>query len=107
LANVMLQKIAYYLTLIGGILLIVIGLVSLLGFALIPFGFVAGMMGIFMGLGGILSIILGIIAVVLAKRSTELVWAIVLIVIGLIAGWTGVGILVLIGGLLGILSKYV
>jgi len=54
----------------------------------------------------LLPLILGIIAIVSAKHVTELVWAIVLIIIGFIGGGIG-GILVLLGGLLGLISKYV
>jgi hypothetical protein len=53
-----------------------------------------------------LPLILGIVAIILAKRVTELEWAIVLIIVGFLGGGIG-GILVLLGGLLGLISKYV
>ena len=53
-----------------------------------------------------LPLILGIVAIILAKRVTELIWAIVLIVVGFLGGGIG-GILVILGGLLGIAAKYV
>jgi hypothetical protein len=68
-----------------------------------------GMPHLFAGFG-ILALILGIIAIIGAKHVTELIWAIVLIVIGLIGGGAGGsigGLLVLIGGILGLISKYV
>ena len=55
---------------------------------------------------GIIEIILGIVAIYGAKRATDLTWAIVLIVVGIIGGGLG-GILVLLGGILGLVSKYV
>ena len=55
----------------------------------------------------ILGLILGIVAIIISKRATEPLWAIVLIVIGIIA-LQGVGaLLVLLGGILGLVSKYV
>jgi hypothetical protein len=53
-----------------------------------------------------LPLILGIVAIILAKRVTELVWAIILIVVGFLGGGIG-GILVLLGGLLGLLSHFI
>jgi hypothetical protein len=53
-----------------------------------------------------LPLILGIVAIILAKRVTELVWAIILIVVGYLGGGIG-GILVLLGGLLGLLSRFI
>jgi cytochrome c biogenesis protein CcdA len=97
-----LGRAAYYLVLIGGVLLVVLGLLALVGYAIsipIPlpgmsFGFVW------------LPMILGIVAIILAKRVTELVWAIILIVVGFLGGGIG-GILVLLGGLLGLLSHFI
>jgi hypothetical protein len=53
----------------------------------------------------LLPLIIGVIAVVGAKHSSELIWAIVLIVAGYIAGGIG-GLLVLIGGIVGLISRY-
>ena len=53
-----------------------------------------------------LPLILGIVAIIVAKRVTELVWAIILIVVGYLGGGIG-GILVLLGGLLGLLSRFI
>lgn len=93
----------YILAIIGGILMIIFGLLSLVGYAIsIPFhspieGF---------GLGGIITIILGIVAVVGSKRVTELIWAIVLIIVGFVGGRIG-GLLVLIGGILGLVAHFI
>ena len=83
--------------------MIIFGLLSLVGYAVsIPFhspveGF---------GLGGIITVILGIVAVVGSKRVTELIWAIVLIIVGFVGGGIG-GLLVLIGGILGLLAHFI
>ena len=54
----------------------------------------------------ILALILGVVAIVGSKHVTELLWAIILIIIGYVGGGIG-GILVLIGGILGLISKYI
>ncbi len=54
---------------------------------------------------GVITLILGVVAVIGAKRVSELIWAIVLIVVGFLGGGIG-GLLVLIGGILGLLSIY-
>jgi hypothetical protein len=55
---------------------------------------------------GIIALILGVVAVVLAKRASELIFSIVLIVVGFLGGGIG-GLLVLIGGILGLLSRFI
>jgi hypothetical protein len=106
LANATLGKLAYYLVLIGGILMVILSLIDLLGMAIrIPFS--SPLPGISLGgLGVIVPLILGIIAIVGAKHVTDLIWAIVLIIIGFVGGGLG-GLLVLIGGLLGLLARFV
>ncbi len=81
------------------------GLLTFVGMAFMMF--MPSMLGSLAGsFWGIIQIILGIVAIYGAKRATDLTWAIVLIVVGLIGGGLG-GILVLIGGILGLVSKYV
>jgi len=93
----------YILAIVGGILMIIFGLLSLIGYAIsIPFPSLVGGFGF----GGIISIILGIVAVVGSKRVTELIWAIVLIIVGFIGGGIG-GLLVLLGGVLGLLAHFI
>jgi hypothetical protein len=97
-----LGRAAYYLVLIGGILLVVLSLLALIGYTLsirvplpgMSFGF------------AFLPLILGIVAIIVAKRVTELVWAIILIVVGFLGGGIG-GVLVLLGGLVGLLSRFI
>ncbi len=90
------SRLASLLALIGGILMIVFGGLSLVG---------STIRGIFYGWefggGGLLTLIMGIIAVLGARRVTDLVWAVVLIVVGAVGGGLG-GLLVLIGGILGL-----
>jgi len=96
---------AYILALIGGILMVVFRLLGFLGFAMVSM-FSFGMPRLFPGYE-ILGLILGIVAIIISKRATEPLWAIVLIVIGIIV-LQGIGaLLVLLGGILGLVSKYV
>jgi len=103
MASSSLGRAAYYLALIGGILMVVLRLLGFLGFAVGVLGF--GVPRLFPGYE-ILGLILGIVAIIIAKRATQPLWAIVLIVIGLI-DLQGIGaLLVLLGGVLGLISKY-
>ncbi|MGA2791745.1 MAG: hypothetical protein ABSF00_13390 [Candidatus Bathyarchaeia archaeon] len=99
-----LDRAAYYLVLIGGILLVLLNILALIGHA-ISMPFSVPLVGMTFGFA-FLPLILGIVAIILAKRVTELEWAIVLIIVGFLGGGIG-GILVLLGGLLGLISKYV
>ena len=94
------SKLAYYLALIGGILLILFGLLSLIGFgrlSYLHFSFYA------FAYDGIVSLVCGVIAIVGAKSANTLVWAIVLLIVGVIGGGLG-GLLVVLGGLLGLVT---
>ena len=100
-----LGQLAYILALIGGIILVIQGILSFLGMAFIMF--VPSIIGHIGGsYWGIIEIILGIIAIIGSKRATDLTWAIVLIVVGLIAGGLG-GLLVLLGGIVGLLLRFI
>ena len=96
-------KAGYVLALVGGLVIIVLSLAAILHFPLsLPFTSpLAGYFGI-----GIITLILGIVAVIGSKRVNELLWAIALMAIGFLGGGVG-GLLALIGGLLGLLSRYV
>jgi hypothetical protein len=94
---------AYILALIGGIVMILFSLAALLSFAIsLPF---SSPIGGYFG-EGVISLILGVVAVIGSKRASDLIWAIVLIIIGFLGGGIG-GLLVLLGGLLGLLSRFV
>jgi hypothetical protein len=93
------SRIAYILALIGGILLVLFGLLDLIGFA----GLGIFHFGLFtFAYFGIVAIICGVIAIIGARSASTLVWAIVLIIVGIIGGGLG-GLLVILGGLLGLI----
>lgn len=91
------STIAYYLALIGGIIMVISGLLGLLG----DFG------GFFFHwgfrYGGIVTLIMGVIAIIGSGSVNTLAWAIVLLIVGLIGGGLG-GLLVALGGLIGLIS---
>jgi hypothetical protein len=94
------SRIAYYLALIGGILLVIFGLLSLIGYAFIYFGpFISFSFAYF----GIVTIICGVIAIIGAKSVTTIVWAIILIIVGIVGGGLG-GLLVILGGIIGLIA---
>jgi len=105
MAKASLGRPAYILALIGGVILVIQGLLSFVGMAFMMF-----MPSVLGSLGGafwgVIEIILGIVAIYGAKRATDLTWDIILIVVGVIGGGLG-GILVLLGGIVGLASKYV
>jgi hypothetical protein len=94
------SRIAYVLALLGGILLVILGLLSFIGYSFENFRSVFHWR--FFAYGDIIAIICGVIAVIGAKSADTLVWAIVLIVVGIIGGGLG-GLLVVLGGLLGLI----
>jgi hypothetical protein len=97
------SRIAYILALIGGILLVIFGLISFIGSSFGPSFLYWGWGFASFAYGGIVSIICGVIALIGAKSANTLVWAIVLIVVGIIGGGLG-GLLVVLGGLLGLIA---
>jgi hypothetical protein len=95
------SQIAYVLALIGGILLVIFGLLSIFQVSIQNYGPVLNWYWSF-AYGGILAVICGIIAIIGAKSATTLVWAIVLIIVGIIGGGLG-GLLVALGGIIGLI----
>jgi hypothetical protein len=84
--------------------MVVLRLLGLLGFAVASI-LSFGVPRLFPGYE-ILGLILGIVAIIISKRAIEPLWAIVLIVIGIV-DLQGIGaLLVLLGGILGLASKY-
>jgi hypothetical protein len=99
MSEISVSRIAYILALVGGILMVIFGLLGLIGSSFGPreifhWGYTYG---------GIVTIICGVVAIIGAKSASTLVWAIVLIVVGVIGGGLG-GLLVALGGLLGLLT---
>jgi hypothetical protein len=92
----------YILALIGGIIIVIFSLLSILGSPfLAAYSVTAGFGAL---ASGIVSLILGVICIIGSKYVGTLVWAIVLIVLGILAGGIG-GVLVVIGALLGLISR--
>jgi hypothetical protein len=97
ISGVSVSSVAYYLALIGGILMVIFGLIGLIvdfGNFIFHWGF---------AYGGIVTLIMGVIAIIGARSASTLVWAIVLIIVGLIGGGIG-GLLVVLGGLFGLIA---
>ena len=95
-------KLGYILALIGGLIIIVLSLASLAHYPVyMPFQVP---LGSYVGIG-VISLILGVVAVFGSKRVNELMWGIILIAVGFLAGGIG-GLLALIGGLVGLLARY-
>jgi hypothetical protein len=96
--SVSISTLAYYLALIGGILMIIFGLLNLIG---------SSVRGVntyweFTYVGAV-TLVCGLIAVIGAKSAGTLAWAIVLIVVGIVGGGLG-GLLVLLGGIFGLVK---
>jgi hypothetical protein len=96
-----LGTLAYALVLIGGIVMLLFGILSLLGLGF-SFGPAFGWGFYTFAWGGIITLICGVIAIIGAKKVTNIAWAIGLIVIAIIGGTIG-GILVLIGAIIGLI----
>jgi hypothetical protein len=94
----------YILALIGGILIIVFGLLGLIGNSLgTAFSLTSHYIpGIFYS---VVALVIGAICIVGSKFVGTLGWAIVLLVLGIVANGIG-GALVILGALLGLLSIF-
>ena len=101
MARTSLGQVAYYLALIGGILLVIFGLLSLFSIAIGGPAFFYWSVYSF-GYSGIVMLICGVIAIIGSRSVTTLVWAIVLLIVGLIGGGLG-GLLVLLSALIGLI----
>ena len=88
--------------LIGGILIIVFGFLGLIGSS---FGSAFSPAGYYVSgaLYSVVAIIIGVICVIGSRSVGTLVWAIVLLVLGIVSGGIG-GVLVILGALLGLVS---
>ena len=103
MADASISRIAYILALLGGVLLVLFGLFELIGFA----GLAIFHFSIYIfAYGWLVAIICGVIAIIGARSAGTLVWAIVLIIVGIVGGGIG-GLLVVLGGLLGIISALI
>jgi hypothetical protein len=98
-----LTYVGYILALIGGIIIILFGLFDLLDMGVRIFRDIS-LFSFFSGTArALFLIVVGIVCAIGSKFVSNLVWAIVLLVLGIVAGTIG-GTLVVIGALLGIVS---
>ena len=98
-----LWELGYVLALLGGIIITALSLASILHYPInlpiqVP---LTGFFGIV-----VISLILGVVAVFGSKRVNEIIWGVVLMAVGFLAGGIG-GLLAIIGGLVGLLSRYI
>jgi hypothetical protein len=95
-----LTYVGYILALIGGILIVVFSLLALIS---APFLIFSPLVAIGSLGSGIIGLIIGVVIIIGAKYIGTLVWAIVLLILGLIVAEPG-SILVVLGAILGLIS---
>ena len=93
----------YILALIGGIIIVISGILAIIGSPFLGSYSVLGAAGAFFS--GIVQLIIGIICIAGSKWVRTLAWAIILLILGIIAGGIG-GVLVVIGALLGLIDHF-
>lgn len=93
----------YILSLIGGILIVVFGLLGFFGSAFLIFSPIQFLDRAVFSLVGI---VIGIICIIGSRYVSTLVWGIILLVLGIVAGGLG-GTLVALGALLGLVSTLI
>lgn len=91
----------YILALIGGIIIVISGILEILGTPFLAFSALGALGNLAIG---VVHVILGIICIAGSKFVGHLGWAIVLLILGIVAGGIG-GVLVIIGALLGLLAR--
>ena len=93
----------YILALIGGIIIVLSGALNLLGVA-VELVRVMEILPVFSGtVRALVHIVIGVVCIAGSKYVSTLTWAIILLILGVIAGNIG-GTLVLIGAILGLIS---
>ena len=98
-----LAYVGYILALIGGIIVLLFGLFDLLEVGVRVFREVS-LLGFLSGtVRALAQIVIGIVCVIGSRFVSNLVWALVLLVLGIVAGTIG-GTLVAIGAILGLVS---
>jgi len=100
-SQIPLLTLARLLVLIGGIVLLVSGILEAMN--------VGGLMDLgtnFVRLGSLTGIVVGILTLVGSREVANPAWSLILLILGLFVGSLG-GILVFIGGLIGLVSRYV
>ncbi len=92
----------YILALIGGIIIIIEAILAIIGSPFLAGLTVLGAIGALVS--GIIRLIIGLVCIAGSRYVSSLTWAIILLVLGIIAGGIG-GVLVVIGAILGLLSR--
>ncbi len=93
----------YIIVLIGGVILAIFGVLDIIGAVALPFSFLGGLGAT---IRGAIALAVGIISIMFARNVGRLEWAIILIVLGIIATGPG-GDLVILGGILGLVSSLI
>lgn len=97
-----LSYVGYILALIGGILITLFSLLSILCSPFIASFSIASAFGALAN--GLLGLIIGVMCVIGSKYATHLGWAFVLLILGIIAGGIG-GVLVFLGALIALIAR--
>ncbi len=95
----------YILALIGGIIIVILALLTIIGSPFFAYSVLGAVDAL---ISGIIMLIIGVVCVIGSKFVGHLGWAIVLLILGIVAGGIGGsigGALVIIGALLGLISK--
>ena len=98
-----LSYVGYILALAGGIIIILFGLFDLFGVVVRIFRDISLLSFLSGTVRALIQIIIGIVCIIGSRFISNLVWAIILLALGIIAGTLG-GSLVVIGAILGLVS---
>lgn len=98
-----LSYVGYILILVGGIIVLLFGLFDLLEVGVRIFRDISLLSFLSGTLRALAQVVIGIVCIIGSKFVSNLVWAIVLLVLGIVAGTLG-GSLVVIGAILGLVS---
>jgi len=103
LAGGILGKVSYILVLVGGIVMVIAGIAGFIAMGVMAFSSLGYLFG-----GFVIQVILGLVAFYFSKRAHELLWALVLSIIGFIGismgnlgGW-----LVALGGIASLIAIF-
>lgn len=97
-----LSYIGYLLALIGGIVIILFGILYFAGNFLNIFSPIAFLSGT---ISAVVQIVIGGLCIIGSKYVTNLTWAIILLILGIIGGNIG-GTIVILGAIIGLVVKY-
>jgi len=97
-----LSRIGYLLALIGGILLVIFGLLGLLGSAFLIFSPIAFLSTT---VYAVIQMGIGVLCIIGSKFVTNIAWAIILLVLGIVGGGLG-GTFVVLGALIGLAVNF-